>query len=308
MVRPVSWGGGDRGYDSGRSSFEDTRQRGCCGTRRSRRGSRGERIAPTRQNAQALRALIQQFIDMLKARFGGDQGGGRPMPVEPDGGIGDGAGPIPGTGGPMPVEPDGGIGDGAGPIPGAGDGGPPEATTLAIGEEDGGGFGPFPPDPDGPPEATTLAIGEEDGGGGYPVKPPVGGGEPPEVTTFAIGEEDGGGGFPGKPPEVTTLAIGEEDGGGPIPVEPDGGIGDGAGPIPGTGDPIPVEPDGGIGDGAGPIPGAGGGKPPEATTLALGEEDGGFGPDHLINVQEPGRGKRGGIPSIDIARFGRHRR
>ena len=38
------------------------------------------------------------------------------MPVEPDGGIGDGAGPLPADDSPMPVEPDGGIGDGAGPI------------------------------------------------------------------------------------------------------------------------------------------------------------------------------------------------
>ncbi len=41
----------------------------------------------------------------------------------------------------------------------------------------------------------------------------------------------------------------------PMPVEPDGGIGDGAGPLPDLGDqPIPVEPDGGIGDGAEPLP------------------------------------------------------
>ena len=95
------------------------------------------------------------------------------------------------------------------------------------------------------------------------------------VTTLAIGEEDGGSYQPA-PEKVTTLAIGEEDNSGPIPVEPDGGIGDGAEPLPfattlaigeedGTG-PIPVEPDGGIGDGAGP--------PPFVTTFALGEEDG----------------------------------
>ncbi|MFK8114409.1 MAG: hypothetical protein AB8B91_19560, partial [Rubripirellula sp.] len=64
---------------------------------------------------------------------------GTPIPVEPDGGIGDGAGAIPeladgpttdvdandipmeqdpdDVGTPIPVEPDGGIGDGAGPIP-----------------------------------------------------------------------------------------------------------------------------------------------------------------------------------------------
>jgi hypothetical protein len=68
---------------------------------------------------------------------------------------------------------------------------------------------------------------------------------------------------------VSGLAGGEEPvTDGPIPVEPDGGIGDGAGPIgddgdgivtilpypySGDGEPIPVEPDGGIGDGAGPI-------------------------------------------------------
>lgn len=62
-----------------------------------------------------------------------------PMPVEPDGGIGDGAGPP--DEGPFPVEPDGGIGDGAGPIPiggpfpvepdgGIGDGAPPIAVLF----------------------------------------------------------------------------------------------------------------------------------------------------------------------------------
>lgn len=59
---------------------------------------------------------------------GGDNGGGivapgEPIPVEPDGGIGNGGQPLPGSDGdskddePIPVEPDGGIGDGAGPIP-----------------------------------------------------------------------------------------------------------------------------------------------------------------------------------------------
>ncbi len=42
-------------------------------------------------------------------------------------------------GNPIPVEPDGGIGDGAGPIPVDPDTGGPDVTTLAIGEEDGGG-------------------------------------------------------------------------------------------------------------------------------------------------------------------------
>lgn len=51
------------------------------------------------------------------------------------------------------------------------------------------------------------------------------------------------------------IIVGEPEGnnaGQPIPVEPDGGIGDGAGPIPDADQPIPVEPDGGIGDGAPP--------------------------------------------------------
>lgn len=83
---------------------------------------------------------------------------------------------------PIPVEPDGGIGDGAGPIPIAPPGEDIGATTLAIGEEDGGGAipvepdggigdgaGPIPLDPDDL-IATTHALGEEDGGG------PIGGG------------------------------------------------------------------------------------------------------------------------------------
>jgi len=64
------------------------------------------------------------------------------------------------------------------------------------------------------------------------------------------------GGSPRNPGDMgaTTLALGEEDGGGtPIPVEPDGGIGDGAGPIPGVPD------------------------DPIFTTLAIGEEDDGGG-------------------------------
>ena len=39
-----------------------------------------------------------------------------------------------------------------------------------------------------PPEITTLAIGEEDGG----LQPPGGDHNLPDVTTKAIGEEDGG--------------------------------------------------------------------------------------------------------------------
>ena len=72
---------------------------------------------------------------------------------------------------PMPVEPDGGIGDGAGPIPGTG-------TTLALGEEDGGYT--LPPYSD---VVTTLAIGEEDGGVA-PYQPPM-----TDATTLMVGEE-----------------------------------------------------------------------------------------------------------------------
>jgi len=64
----------------------------------------------------------------------------------------------------------------------------PRMTTLAVGEEGGGG-------------ATTMALGEEGGGGG--------GG----VTTMAVGEEGGGGGT------VTTMAVGEEGGAPPKPVQ-----------------------------------------------------------------------------------------
>ena len=132
----------------------------------------------------------------------------RPIPVEPDGGIGDGAGPI-------PVEPDGGIGDGAGPIPF-----PPEATTLAIGEEDGGGG--FPQDPDGP-----FPIG----GGPIPVEPDGGIGDgagPIPIGPIPVepdgGIGDGAGPIP-FPPEATTLAVGEEDGGGGFPIGPGAPIG-----------------------------------------------------------------------------------
>ncbi len=214
---------------------------------------------------QLLKRSNFSFDSFVKGAKGEEQS-------KPDTGQGRGEKPSGGQqqpgGGAIPVEPDGGIGDGAGPIPVDPDGNGPIATTLAIGEEDGGGFSgtPIPVEPDG---------GIGDGAGPIPKDP-----------------DDGG-------PTFTTLALGEEDGGaGPIPVEPDGGIGDGAGPIPSG--PIPVEPDGGIGDGAGPIPGdasgpgigpfeggpIGGGpipvdpddKEPIFTTLALGEEDGGGGP------------------------------
>lgn len=133
----------------------------------------------------------------------GEEDNSGPIPVEPDGGIGDGAGPPPiattlavgeeDGSGPIPVEPDGGIGDGAGP--------PPFATTFAVGEEDG----QYETLTD-PGTVTTLALGEEDGG--YTVPSDSG-----TVTTLAIGEEDGGYTASPDPGSVTTLAIGEEDGG-----------------------------------------------------------------------------------------------
>lgn len=67
----------------------------------------------------------------------------------------------------------------------------PMFTTMAVGEEDGGGpiIDPLPPVID-PPTMTTMIVGEEDGGGVQPcpVKPPI---EPPIMTTMALGEEDG---------------------------------------------------------------------------------------------------------------------
>lgn len=75
----------------------------------------------------------------------GDDG---PIPVEPDGGIGDGAGP-PQDDGPIPVEPDGGIGDGAGPP--RGDGPFPVEPDGGIGD----GAGPLPPE--APPIAVRIA-------------------------------------------------------------------------------------------------------------------------------------------------------
>ena len=189
----------------------------------------------------------------------GEEDGSGPIPVEPDGGIGDGAGsPSYATtlavgeedgSGPIPVEPDNGIGDGAAP--------PPFATTFAVGEEDGQYATPVDTG-----MATTLAIGEEDGSMPMPVEPDgsIGDGAGPipgTATTLALGEEDGGYIAPNDPGIVTTLAIGEEDGSMPMPVEPDGGIGDGAGPIPGL-------------DGSGVMPY----QPPatDVTTLAVGEE------------------------------------
>ena len=92
-----------------------------------------------------------------------------PIPVEPDGGIGDGAGPIPvSLPTAIPVEPDGGIGDGAGPIP--------VSLPTAIPVEPDGGIGdgagpipvalpePIPVEPDG---------GIGDGAGPIPVALPT---------------------------------------------------------------------------------------------------------------------------------------
>ena len=150
------------------------------------KGARGEGHSKT--NTERGRAE--------KPSGGQSQPGRGPMPTESDGGscgapsspgafgpgIGDGAGPIPS--GPIPVEPDGGIGDGAGPIP---------SGPIPV-EPDGGigdGAGPIPVDPDdSDPVLTTLAIGEEDGGGG-PVDPggPIGGGRDGDVITGTRGDD-----------------------------------------------------------------------------------------------------------------------
>ena len=81
---------------------------------------------------------------------------------------------------------------------------PPDmATTLAMGEEDGGG-GVIEPDLPRPPNPflglepdtfTTMAKGEEDGGLLPIPENPIG-----DLTTMAMGEEDGGGGFLLPPP------------------------------------------------------------------------------------------------------------
>ena len=89
------------------------------------------------------------------------------------------------------------------------------ATTMAMGEEDGGGLMPPPGGGPGEGQLTTLMKGEEDGGG---LMPPPGGGM---VTTQAMGEEDGGGLMP--PPgegQLTTMAMGEEEGEGLMPDPP----------------------------------------------------------------------------------------
>jgi len=78
---------------------------------------------------------------------------------------------------------------------------PPISTPYAPAPPDGYVVQPQYLPPDG--TATTLAIGEEDGGYGQPVDPGF-------ATTLAIGEEDGGYGQPVDPGFATTLAIGEE--------------------------------------------------------------------------------------------------
>ena len=103
-----------------------------------------------------------------------------------------------------------------------GEEGPPQATTLAYGEEEGPttravgeeapptSYGPGPTTyalgEEGPPQATTLAYGEEEGPStravGEETAPPNSYGKEP--TTLALGEEG--------PPQATTLAYGEEEG------------------------------------------------------------------------------------------------
>jgi len=63
--------------------------------------------------------LRKECEEEIRAAYEEDVADGKKVevfPVEPNGGIGDGAGPIPFEEGPMPVEPNGGIGDGAEPI------------------------------------------------------------------------------------------------------------------------------------------------------------------------------------------------
>ncbi|MFC4348842.1 hypothetical protein ACFO5Q_13395 [Kordiimonas lipolytica] len=140
--------------------------------------------------------------DQIRGLIGQTAGGGELVfPVEPNGGIGDGAGPIP-LGSPMPVEPDGGIGDGAGPIP----------------LED-----PMPVEPDG---------GIGDGAGPIPDGEGETGADDGEVTIMPV-EPDGGIGDGAGPIPDGEGETGADDGEVTImPVEPGGGIGDGAGPPP----------------------------------------------------------------------------
>ncbi|SDD79429.1 hypothetical protein [Kordiimonas lacus] len=137
--------------------------------------------------------------DYYRGLFGLSADDGNPsLPMEPDGGIGDGAGPIP-TGDPLPVEPDGGIGDGAGPPPEGdtedtdGTEGPDGDGTIMPVEPDGGigdGAGP-PPEAEGDAESTdgevTILPVEPDGGIGD------GAGPPPELEPGEGVTIDGGG-------------------------------------------------------------------------------------------------------------------
>lgn len=112
-----------------------------------------------------------------------------------------------------------------------------EATTMAVGEEDGC---PAPrttmaigEEGKPPSTATTLAVGEENtrpgvtstaiGEEGGKPNPPMTtkaigeeGKPPPTATTLAVGEESG----KIKPPPMTTKAIGEEGKGWPKPKAP----------------------------------------------------------------------------------------
>ena len=80
-------------------------------------------------------------------------------------------------------------------------GGEPTYTTMAIGEEDGGGLiEPDPPRPPNPfldlepPMATTMAMGEEDAPFAEPTIEEIADrlGWVDSPTTMAVGEEDGG--------------------------------------------------------------------------------------------------------------------
>lgn len=123
------------------------------------------------------------------------------IPVEPGGGIGDGAGPIPWSSpleqdgraddgsepvtGPMPVEPDGGIGDGAGPI------GDPMPVEPDGGIGDGAGpiFAPMPVEPDGGIGDGADPITNDNGNGGT-VSTFVGGGVGTRADDTFIASED----------------------------------------------------------------------------------------------------------------------
>ncbi len=94
------------------------------------------------------------------------------------------------------------------------------------------------------PGATPFVIlGINDGSGATTSITLQGSDVSPDITVTAETED------------ITVITLDNPNPGTPMPVEPDGGIGDGATPLPdGNGTPIPVEPDGGIGDGATPLP------------------------------------------------------